>query len=132
MNENRESHKVLAFKVNRDKQGGAQTIPLHSHQDCMQQDVHFALMHNLLVNRFVETHLFNDFAVRAQKHLQGETKSSVSQLWSTRFKSIFKQFHEIAEEVNLNLKSHHGKTGCNQKLAENPHTAGLPQVFHSG
>ena len=63
MNENRKSYKVLAFKVNRDKQGGAQTISLHSHQDCMQQDVYFALMHNLLVSEFVKACLFNDFAV---------------------------------------------------------------------
>lgn len=34
--------------------------------------------------------------------------------------------------MNLNLKSHHGKNRSNQKLAENPLTAGIPQVFHSG
>jgi hypothetical protein len=68
-----------------------------------------------------------------QKHLQGKTMSSISQqleIWTTHFKSIFKQFYKIAEEVNLNLKSHHRKAGCNKKLAENPYTAGLPQVFH--
>ena len=40
VNKNRKSYKVLAFKVNRDKQGRTQTIPLYSHQDCMQQDVY--------------------------------------------------------------------------------------------
>jgi len=132
VNENGRSFKVVALKVERDKQGGSQTLLLFPHRDHMQQDVYFALVCGLLVNRFVETHLFNDFAVRARRHLQGETKSSVSQLWATCFKGLFKQFGEIAEDVNLNLKSHHGKCGSNQKLAENPLTVGLPQVFHSG
>ena len=107
VNENGRSFKVVALKVERDKQGGSQTLLLFPHRDHMQQDVYFALVCGLLVNRFVETHLFNDFAVRAQRHLQGKTKSSVSQLWATCFKGLFKQFGEIAEDVNLNLKSHH-------------------------
>lgn len=75
---------------------------------------------------YVETHLFKDFAERAKRHLHGRTKSSVSQLWSSCFKLLFKQFGEIAEQVNLNLRSHHGKSGSNQKLEGNPLTAGLP------
>lgn len=98
----------------------------------MQQDVHFALTCNLLVARFVEAHLFKDFVERVKRFLQGATKSSVSQLWSARFKSVFKQFGEIAEDVHLDLKSHQGKNGCDQKLAKNPLTAGLLQVFYSG
>ena len=132
VNEDGRSYRVLGLKVDRDKQNGLQTIMLYPHQHCMQQDVYFALIYNLLVTRFVETYLFNDFAIRREENLQGKTKSTVSQLWSTRFKSLFKQFSELAEIVNLKLKSHDGKAGCQQKLVENPLTAGLPQVFHSG
>lgn len=132
VNENGRSFRVLAVKVDRDKQGGSQTLPLFPHRDHIQQDFYFALVHNIVVTGHVETYLFKDFAERAKRHLQGATKSSVSQLWSTCFKSFFRQFGEIADQVNLNLKSHHGKRGPNQKLAENPLSAGLLQVFHTG
>jgi len=99
---------------------------------CNRIFIYFAFACNLFATQCVETHLFEDFAERARRHLNGLTKSNVSQLWSTCFEALFKQFGEIAEQVNLNLKSHHGKSGSNQKLTENPSTAGLPQVFHSG
>jgi len=98
----------------------------------MQQDVHFAFVHNAIATRFIETYLFKDFVERARRHLEGATKSNVSQLWSSCFKSLFKKLGEIADQVNLNLKSHHEKNGSDQKLAENPLTAGLPEVSHSG
>lgn len=109
VNENGRTFRVIALKVERDKQGGSQTLPLFPHRDHMQQDIYFAFAYNLLVNRYVETYIFKGFAEMAQKHLLGETKSSVSQqLWSSYFKCIIKQYGGIAEEVN-HLKSHHGK-----------------------
>jgi len=131
VNENGRTFRVVAVKVDRDKQGGSQTLPLFPHRDHTRQDICFALACNLLVNRWVDSHLFDDFAVRAKRHLNGLTKSNVSQLWSSCFKKLFKQFGEIPDQVNLSLKSRHDKNGSNQKLAENPLTAGLPQVFHS-
>ena len=132
IDENGKNFRILTMKIERDKQGGNQTIHLHPHQEHFQQDIYFALIYNILVTRHIETFVFKQFAERAQRQIQGLTKSSVSQLWSTCFKALFKQFAGLAEEVNINLKSHSGKTGCNQKLAENPLTAGLPQIFHSG
>ena len=133
VNEDRRNFRVINAEVN-DKQQNVQRIPLFPHRDHIQQDVYFALIYNILVSTYVETYLFDAFAVRARRHLKGETKATVSQLWTSRFKSIFKHFAEIADQVdvNPNLRSHSGKGGSNQKLAENPITAGLPQVFHSG
>ena len=136
VNENGRSFRVLAVKVERDKQGGLQTLPLFPHRDHVQQDIYFAFAYNLFMTRYVETYIFKDFAERAHRHLKGVTKSNVSQLWSTCFKALFKPLLKdlggLADSVNMNLKSHHGKSGSNQKLAENPITAGLPQVFHTG
>jgi len=114
------SLRVLAAKVERDKQGGSQNLPLFPHRDHVQQDVHFAAAHSVLVMGCVDAHLFEEFAECAERHLQGVSKSSVSQLSNAAFKALSKQFGEIADQVNLNLKSHHGKNGSNQKLAENP------------
>ena len=98
--EERNSYRVLAFKVkDRDKQGGHQTLPLFPHQECMQQDVYFALMYNVLVRGFVETYLFDDFAARAHKNIRGQTTSTTSQLWSSNFKSIIKNSSRLQRRL---------------------------------
>ena len=43
-NKNGRSFRVIAVTVDRDKQGGSQTLPLFPHRDHMQQDIYFALV----------------------------------------------------------------------------------------
>ncbi|CAB9530201.1 hypothetical protein SEMRO_2786_G337030.1 [Seminavis robusta] len=55
MDENGRTFHVLPVKVDRDKQGGSQILPLfRPHWDHMQQDVYFAFAYNLLVNSSVD------------------------------------------------------------------------------
>jgi len=121
VNESLCSCEVLAFDLQRQKNGPLQALPICPHRDGILKDFCFSLVCHLVMNGCDHEHTFPIFSKAALKtDMFGKSESDVSEEWTKRFRHLRNSFEMLTDETNEELTSHSNRKGHDLRMAETP------------
>jgi len=134
-----QNYDLLWVKLQKDKNGKFQELPVYPHRDKWYEDWYFSLIYLFLMtasiryaNSYYEQYVFPTYAEKATQTKEGKIDSKVSSLFSEVFAKVCLFLNDLNITINKALSSHHGKKASSQKMAETPFVSGLATIFRAG